>query len=251
MNKVCIGIDIAKTTFMAAVKINDKYKVKSFSNNEKGFTHLLEWLNNIPAEHYHFCMESTGKYSVKLSSFLYDKNHVVSVVNPAKIKHFMRSQLTRNKTDPVAAQIIARYCELFIPAQWNPEPMEIQTLRAVVNRLDALINMGLQEQNRLENVEIAVKESITDTIDYLKKEMEKIEDKIKKHIDSHPQLKEKSDLLKSIPGVGEKTANKVLAFLNNMEKFNKAKQVAAFIGLTPQHRQSGSSLNHSYLSCEN
>ncbi len=48
--------------------------------------------------------------------------------------------------------------------------------------------------------------------------------------------------LESIPGIGAKTQAVVLAFLADIEKFSSAKQVVAFVGLNPKHRQSGSSV---------
>lgn len=246
--KKCIGIDVAKKTFVAAIRNNDITKVKSFSNNDKGFIQFLAWSRKFPAELYHFCMEATGKYGDKLALFLHKNNCIISMINPAKIKYFMKSQLSRNKTDPVDAKLILQYCELFNPGAWQPEPLEIQELQALVKRLDTLINMELQEQNRLENVDKIIEESITTNIKHLKDEIKNIEKKIKNHIDKYPHFKEKSELLNSIPGVGDKTINKILAFLGNVEKFDKAKQVAAFVGLTPQQSQSGTSLNYSHLS---
>ena len=248
MKKICVGIDIAKLTFVAAIKVNEKNKVKSFSNNEDGFKNFIEWLQNFSAENCHCCMESTGKYGNALALFLHKNNHVISMVNPAKIKYFMKSQLARNKTDSVDAKLICKYCELFSPLQWEPLPAETQELQALVKRLDTLNKMALQEQNRLENVEQIIKESINDHIIYLKNAIKNIEKMIVRHIDANSVLKKDSELLKSIPGIGEKTANKTLAFLGHIKDFDKAKQVAAFIGINPQHAQSGTSLNHSHIS---
>lgn len=248
MKKICVGIDIAKLTFVAAIKINDKDKVKSFPNNEDGFKSFIEWLQSFSVEEYHCCMEATGKYGYALALCLHENDHVVSIVNPAKIKYFMKSQLARNKTDSIDAKLICNYCELFTPSQWQPLPVEIKELQALVKRVDMLNNMLLQEKNRLENVEPIIKESIDDNINHLKNEIKKIEIVINKHIDAHSVLKKDSALLKSIPGIGEKTKNKTLAFLNRFKDFDKAKQAAAFIGINPQHAQSGTSLNHSHIS---
>jgi hypothetical protein len=47
--------------------------------------------------------------------------------------------------------MILRYGELIQPPAWRPDPCEIQLLQALVNRLDVLIEMRVQEQNRLES----------------------------------------------------------------------------------------------------
>jgi len=168
MEKNSIGIDMAKLSFVAAIKINSKNKVKSFSNNEDGFKEFSGWLQKFSTDTYHCCMESTGKYGYALALFLYNNNHLVSIVNPAKIKHFMMSQLSRNKTDSVDAKFIRYYCELFAPAAWKPLPLEIQELQALVKRVDALNNMLLQEKNRLEIPDDIIKGSIDKHVRYLK-----------------------------------------------------------------------------------
>ncbi len=246
--KTSIGIDIAKRNFVAAIKGHEKEKLKTFSNNEKGFKQFLAWVKKFSEHKCHFCMEATGKYGDKLALFLYNNKYMVSVVNPAKIKYFAKSQLLRNKTDAVDAKLILNYCELYNPHEWQPEPLEIQELQELVKRLDTLVSAELQERNRLENADEIIKESITSHIKYLQQEIKKIEEKIKNHINKYLHLKEKADLLNSIPGIGDKTTNKVLAFLGNINAYDKAKQVAAFVGLNPQQAQSGTSLNRSRLS---
>lgn len=59
------------------------------------------------------------------------------------------------------------------------------------------------------------------------------------HIDNHPGLKKQQELLSSIPGVGDSTANTLLAFLSPLERFHSVKQVVAYAGLNPSIRQSG------------
>src|SRR6516165_5309949 len=47
-------------------------------------------------------------------------DHVVSIINPAQIRDFVRTKLGRNKTDGVDASHIREYCELFKPSPWAP-----------------------------------------------------------------------------------------------------------------------------------
>jgi len=39
MDKMCVGVDIAKASFVVAIKIQDEYKVRSFSNDTEGWKH--------------------------------------------------------------------------------------------------------------------------------------------------------------------------------------------------------------------
>ncbi|BAE75108.1 Transposase IS116/IS110/IS902 family protein [Sodalis glossinidius str. 'morsitans'] len=102
-----VGIDVASQKFDVAVwKGKAAYKSKAFSNTPKGFDALKKWLE--PFGDCHICMEATGAYSEPLSTFLADAGYAVSVENPARIKSFGCSELSRNKTDKGDARMIAR-----------------------------------------------------------------------------------------------------------------------------------------------
>ncbi|WP_243466145.1 IS110 family transposase [Sodalis glossinidius] len=144
-----VGIDVASQKFDVAVwKGKAAYKSKAFSNTPKGFDALKKWLE--PFGDCHICMEATGAYSEPLSTFLADAGYAVSVENPARIKSFGCSELSRNKTDKGDARMIARYCKLHAPVLWQPLPLNERKLKALVNRLINLQEMKQMEENRLE-----------------------------------------------------------------------------------------------------
>ena len=65
---------------------------------------------------------------------------------------------------------------------------------------------------------------------------------IKEHIDKHPDLRHKRDLLDSIPGMGERTQAIVLAYFGATERFDNARKAVAFVGLDPRQHESGTSV---------
>src|SRR3989304_102344 len=107
---------------------------------------------------------------------------------------------------------------------------------------EALVEMRQQEINRLDVSDAVIKKTIGDHIDYLTKQIDSIKEQINKHIDRHPQLRDKQKLLQSIPGVGEATIHLVLANFANTEKFSNAKRLSAFLGIAPREYQSGHSV---------
>ncbi len=120
----------------------------------------------------------------------------------------------------------------------------MRQLQALVRRLDALIEMRVAEENRLSSgVSIdAVRESLETHIAYLFEEIKDTERLIREHINNHPDLKEQSDLLDSIPGIASTTAALLLAEITNFKQYKSARQVAAYAGLVPRERRSGSSV---------
>ena len=189
-------------------------------------------------------MEATGTYGEALAAYLHRAGHLISVVNPAIIKAFASTEMSRTKTDKRDATLIALYCLKHQPSAWAPPPPEISELQALVRRLDALIEMLQQERNRLSAgiISASVKESVEQHIDHLDEQITHTQTLIRDHIDQHPTLKQQCDLLNSIPGIGETTAAKFLAEIVDINHYQSARQVAAFAGLVPRHRESGSSV---------
>jgi transposase len=238
-----LGIDVSKNKFNVALLREGKYKHKAFPNNSRGFEQLYKWLRGHDVKELHACMESTGVYGEELAEYLHDQGFRVSVVNPARIKGFAQSELIRSKTDKVDASLIARFCAAMKPSLWVPDPMEIRELRSLVRRIDALLNMRQQEQNRLDVSNDILKKSIHKLIRYLDKEIEELKDEINKRIDRDPEMRDKRKLLESISGVGEATIHIILSHFASIEKFKNAKSLASFLGIAPRHYQSGSSVS--------
>jgi len=242
---VVLGIDIAKLKFdVCLIKENGKAKHKIFANTKHGFEQLVIRLNSHTVSNLHVCLEATGSYGEALALYLFDADHVVSVVNPAAVKAFAASRLTRTKTDKVDAELIARFCLLQQPSAWQPPAPEVRGLQALVRRLESLIEMRVAEDNRLSSgiSTDSVRLSLEAHIAYLAAEIKHTERLIGEHIDNHPDLKEQSDLLDSIPGIARTTAARLLAEITDFKQYTSARQVAAYAGLVPRERRSGSSV---------
>lgn len=247
MSESVLGIDVAKKKLDACLVMSSKVLVKKFDNNTKGITLLEGWLRSLKVERVHACLEATGAYSEMVAEFLYEHGHRVSVVNPSRIEAFARSDLKRNKTDTADARTIAEFCLEKNPEDWHPLPPEIKQLQALMRRLEVLERMLAAEHNRLETTPKTIRPSVKRVITDLDKEIDKVQRLIKDHIDSNPDLKQQSELLQTIPGIGEKTASLLLGEIE-FRQFSSARALAAYVGVTPRRYQSGTSLNRTRLS---
>lgn len=243
-----VGIDVAKSKLDAAL-LDERGKVKNrvFANDAKGHAALVAWLRDHAgaAAAVRVCMEATGAYGEALATALVDAGFVVSVVNPARIKGFAQSELVRNKTDRADAALLARFGQTMQPAAWLAPAPEVRELRALVDRLQSLKEMHQQEANRLEAAmnQAGMRASIESHMQWLQTSIKEIERQIDDHIDKHPGLRDDAKLITSIPGVGNTTAAKVLAYLGDVRRFKSGKALAAFIGVTPRLKLSGSSVH--------
>lgn len=240
-----IGIDISKLKFdLCLLHENNKLKHKVFPNSAAGFLQLSAWLTKQKVERVSACMEATGTYGEALALYLFEAGHTVSIINPAVIKAYAQSHLSRTKTDKVDATLIARFCQERKPPAWTPPAREVRELQALVRRLESLMEMHQMEVNRLEagvSAEL-VRDSLTEHIAFLDEEIKRTTALIRQHINQHPTLREQRELLVSIPGIGDTTAAKLLAEMLDVKLYRSARQLAAFAGLVPRLHESGSSI---------
>jgi len=235
-----VGIDVAKAKFdVALLTPEGKYRSKVFANNPVGYQQFVDWLSQHVAQEAHLCLEATGAYGRNLARYLSQQQLLVSVVNPAQIHAFGKTELTRAKTDKADARLIARYCRMHRPAPWAPPADEIVVLQALVQRLEDLLTLQTMESNRLESAEGPARKSVEAVLEFIDQQIQMVRLQIEIHIDNHPGLKKQQELLSSIPGIGDNTATTLLAFLSPLDRFHSVKQVVAYAGLNPSIRQSG------------
>ena len=135
-----LGVDVGKVNFHAALLLDEKKSVgKAFPNNPAGFEQLAKWLANRKVQRVHACLEATGGWSEALAVDLHSRGHLVSIVNPARIKAFGQSEGIRTKTDAVDAAVIARFCQSQRPAAWTPPKPAVRPLQALVRRRQSLV----------------------------------------------------------------------------------------------------------------
>ena len=166
-----LGIDMGKSDLHAALLQGDRSASKSFPNSQAGIAQLQTWLKNRKAERLHVCLEATGGWSEQVAISLSEAGHVVSIVNPARIKAFAQSEMVRTKTDRIDAALIARFCRLHQPEPWTPPAPEVRILQGLARRQHSLIDMRVEEENRraAPMVSVAVMASIEATIEHLER----------------------------------------------------------------------------------
>jgi len=239
-----LGIDLAKLTFDATLLMGSGTQhYHAFANTPEGFTQLQAWLKEHGATEVHACMEATNIYWEALASFLHAQGHIVSVVNPARIKGFAQAMMQRNKTDKLDSAIIASFCKTHHPTAWQPLSEAHKRLRSLVRHREDLLQTQLQQQNRLrDTTDTLVRDSLQAVLDTIVKQLEAVERSIKEHVAAHAELRTNLQLLTAIVGIGVVTAAKLLAEFADLEQYESAKAAAADAGLTPSQFESGTSV---------
>lgn len=234
--KSVAGIDISNAT----LDVHFQGKSQSFSNDPAGHKQLAKWCKKAEL----LVMEATGAYHFALACALHQEKLPVAVVNPARTCYYAKSRGNRNKTDKVDAKSLAQFggahdLELFVPP-----PQELQTLCRFVRMRSDIVIQRTQTKNRrqepglteFESTMLKAQEAFFDA------QIQQVEDAIEEVVENCDDLKTSMNLLTTIPGIGKVTAWTLLAELKEVTRFSSAKKVAAFAGLCPSLRESGTSL---------
>jgi len=251
-----VGIDVSKGELVVRLENEPGSVVKEgeFSNNAKGLDSLGSWLEKFGVEYSELrvCMESTNIYWEEAAEYFYAKGATVHVVNPMRTKGFGQSQMQRNKTDKVDAKVIVHFTRAFPDLrEWESPSPEQRKLRALNRHRESILKTQTQHKNRLKVAkEPEVINLIEAVLSLLQEQLAQINKQISDLIKSNQDLKEKLELLTSIPGIGQKTAEIILAEMPDLEEYESARAAAADAGLTPSRHESGSSVKRRpKLSC--
>jgi len=241
-----IGIDISKLTFDV---YSEEFGHKKFSNNKAGFEAFKKLLDDAD----HCVMEATGCYHFLLAKYLHGLGFKVSVENPLVVRRFIQMKQQKVKTDKHDAMMIALYGVEQSPSLWEPEPKFIEEGKLMTTLMQLYVKQQTQLKNKLDNLQSGGR-SRGKMISSLKLQLKRIKVELKKLESSLEELlKEHSPEvltnIRSIPGIGKKTAILMMVTTNNFRDFDSAKQVTAYVGLAPTERSSGSSIRgRSYIS---
>jgi transposase len=248
MNECAVGIDVSKKKLDVCVATGDKIKTKGFKNTAAGHAEFNQWLSQreLPADA-PVVLEATGPYSEAVAIVLSEAGWAVSVVNPARVTGFAQSQMSHHKTDQADAKLLAKFAQRADLTIWKPPSVAVRQLRALVDRLQALTDMRQQELIRLEALDQGVPSNVTGMVEahvtWLNTQIKTIQSEIDDHINGNPELKHDAELIRSIPGIGQRSCAQFLAYIGDVRRFKSAKALAAFVGVTPRHKQSGTSIN--------
>ena len=246
-----LGMDVAKAKLDCCLLLDEasgKRKTKVVKNTQSGIVDLLAWVakQNVSPEELHIVMEATGVYHEQAAMALADAGVMVSIINPAQVKDFGRGLAVRTKTDGVDSVVLARYGALLKPKAWVPPPQEARVLQALLVRREAIAQDLQRERNRQEkagatDTPALIHKSLEESIGFLAKQLAQLQKDIDEHIDKHSNLQKDRALLQSIPAIGPQVGSNILSVMHNHD-FGSAEQLAAYLGLVPVERQSGSSV---------
>ena len=231
---VFVGIDVAKDRVDVALRPSgDVWEV---AYDESGVSALVSRLQSL--EPSSVVLEATGGLELPLAAALTAASLPVAVVNPRQVRDFAKATGRLAKTDALDAQVLAHFAEAVRPEVRPLPDSETQELHSLTTRRNQVVAMLVAEKNRLGRANRAVRPRIQSHIQWLEQELSGLDDDLQKTLRRSPVWREKDDLLRSVPGVGQQLSLTLLSHLPELGTLDR-KEIAALVGVAPMNRDSG------------
>ena len=234
------GIDISHLVFDVTDSDGKYYQFKNTISGFKKFEKLLDLSS-------HCVMEATGYYHYQLAYYLLESGIKVSVENPLAVKRFIQMKLSKIKTDKSDSKLICEYGSQVDLKLWKGsskhqiECLQMTRLLSVYTKQSTMLKNKLHGEAVLGNPSKAVVSSLKRSLKQLEKEIDNLEAKLLLLVkEAHQDVLTR---LKSIPGIGNKTALMLVVLTDGFERFSSGSELCSYAGLTPIIRKSGTSVN--------
>ena len=227
-----VGIDVAKAQVDVAVRPTGQTWTITYDDVQE----LVSQLKTL--EPAFVLLEATGGLELPMVVALATAALPVVVVNPRQVRDFAKATGTLAKTDTLDAAVLAHFADAIRPDVRPLRDAETQVLASLVARRHQVVAMLVSEKNRLRRAISAVRPRVEAHIAWLEQELEDLDQGLRQTLRQSPLWREKDDLLRTVPGVGEQLSLTLLAYLPELGTLDR-RQVAALVGVAPFNRDSG------------
>ena len=231
---VYVGVDVSKAQVDVAVRPTDDRWAVAY--DEAGVRHLVSQLKTL--DPVMVLLEASGGLELPLATAFATGALPVVVVNPRQVRHFARATGKLAKTDTLDAAALAHFAEVVRPPVRPLRDAETQALNSLAACRRQVMSMLVSERNRLDSAISAVRPRIEAHIAWLTQELDDLDNGLRQTLRQSPVWREKDDLLRTVPGVGEQLSLTLLAYLPELGALNR-RQIAALVGVAPFNRDSG------------
>ena len=231
-----VGVDVCEAALDVA--FSSDCAVQSYKNNLAGIKSLLTVIKACKPRI--VIMEATGKCEFKFAVALKLAAIPYRILNPNRIRGFAKAQGILEKTDAIDAAIIALY----------GEKMDVQPTGFLIDQdlvhLKELMNSRLsfiKELNRIKSQlrrmdSQPLKKISCAAIADIEKTVEKVDSQIDALVASRQDLRDRAELLQTVPGVGRITASTILHDCPEIGNLSN-REIAKLAGLAPMANESG------------
>jgi transposase len=191
-------------------------------------------------------VEATGGWEKRVVKALKRAGIAVMVMNPRRIRDFAKAAGRLAKTDRIDARMLALFGERMQPEERQAaEPAE-EAQRALFDRRRQLNDMLTQERNRLHLVPKELHKDIQEHVEWLRKQLKALDERIARAMEADPVWKAKDAVLRQTVGVGPNLSLGLLGAVPELGHLNRRK-IAALVGVAPFNCDSGKHIGERHI----
>lgn len=228
------GIDVAKNKLDIAVPaVNEAWTAET---TPEGLKVLIKRLRSIGVTI--VALEASGGYERDVTDHLRAAGLDVLRLQPKQVKDFARARLRRAKNDTLDAALIAE-CATIIGVLREAPDVRLEAFADQLTFIEQIDEDIVRCKTRLEHTrEPRLKSMIEADITMLQRRRKAEIAHIVKQIGMQPDLTRRFELIKSVPGIGPRTALTLLIRMPELGRISR-QEAAALAGLAPFDDDSG------------
>jgi transposase len=236
--KCWVGIDVSKE-WVDVVVLVEEHRAETLrcERSAAALAQLAQRL--LPYGPQGVVLEATGGLEGAVITSLAAAGLKVMRLNPKRVRDFARAHGLLAKTDAIDAYALALFgTRMQPPLRAWPEAEQVQ-LAAWVARQQQITLERAGERTRLkQTTEPELRKSVERVIAFLGKELARLDKQLGAWVAQSEIWKAQEALLRTAPGVGPKTALRLMAQLPELGHVNR-RQIASLVGLAPFAADSG------------
>ena len=254
MKNYQMGIDISKEKLNICLKkgtqtIHEE-EIKNTVAAIKKCVKKIEKENGVTKDDMLVCAEFTGRYIYPLVCASDEMELFLWMEDPTRIKNSFG--VTRGKDDRVDARRIAEYAFRFSDkaVAYEMPDKTLVSLKNLLSDRDTLLadrhkyEMQLHDQKGYMDSEdyTRKKRSWSAVVKTLDKQIALIDNEIQRLVESDEKIKRQTELLKTVDGVGDRIAVRMVVVTMAFTRFKTPRQFNCYAGLAPFRYTSGKSV---------
>lgn len=234
-NQVVAGIDVSKA--LLDIALAPAGELLQVANDAAGHAELLKRLQCVGVDL--VVMEATGGYETRAATAIAAAGLRLAVVNPRQVRDFAKATGRLAKSDRIDARVIAAFAQAIEPEITRLPDEQARELEALMVRRSQLVQMRVQESNRLGLAQGPMRKQIKTHIAWLDAAIEALNIDLTARLRNSPAWRAKDELLRSLKGVGPITSGTLMTALPELGQLDR-RAIAALVGIAPFNRDSGS-----------
>jgi transposase len=228
-----VGLDIAEARLDYC---SGEKEEGSCDNRPEGRQRLIKHLRRL--RHPRVICEASGGYEKVVVAELLAAGIEVCVVQPGRVRAFAYAEGLLAKTDRIDARLLRRFGQKVTLRLAEPANPAAATLRELLEHRRQLTEQLSEVEGRLRLAGPTLRKLLQEQFGFLRQQIDVVDKMLHEHVNQDPDLRQKSERLQEMKGVGPVLAATLLAYVPELGKID-APKLSALIGVAPYPDDSG------------